>query len=190
MSIFTEGEMQALVDHIRSELTDDCHCWFRNVSNPWGLKLDLCFSHFHEEDPDDEEVTTVMFDMTFYNRQIVDRRSGYVFEMRHTNLRKVIDLVPHVLDNYKYSKMHDKLVPKTSETEANFRTASLKLVKRKKTEDFVCCVCLEPNTVFTNCGHCLCRLCDSSMEPKWHLEPQKQFGIKCPMCRELITNLQ
>jgi hypothetical protein len=54
-----------------------------------------------------------------------------------------------------------------------FNKKHIKPIIIKKTSDVDCCVCLDPSTNLTNCGHLLCISCMYSLTEKL-----------CPVCRQ------
>ena len=97
---------------------------------------------------------------------------------------EVIDYIYNIRKQYTYSKLLDTLILNDNFLKEERRIKSLMFIKDETFDE--CCVCMEKNTVLTNCGHNLCRSCHSQILFKNKIINNKQHQFSCPMCRQCI----
>jgi hypothetical protein len=87
----------------------------------------------------------------------------------------------------RYSKLTDKVYNDEDEMKHFEKIEKAKLAITKQTENFSCCVCKEPNKIFTVCSHNLCRYCFTKIYMSTKCCEDHCSDIPCPICRGNIN---
>ena len=93
----------------------------------------------------------------------------------HKIVTEYIKFVYEIAVNYKYSKILDFLILKNDIKKKEELKLAVNMLTHHQMQN--CCVCYDPNSVFTDCNHSICRECLSSLKTK-----------RCPMCRKSISD--
>jgi len=93
-------------------------------------------------------------------------------------LIEFLKVIYNLNKDYTYSKITDNLILITEKNDIENEIFAKMFLKHTEIND--CSVCMEKNTVLTNCGHNLCRLCYEKIK-------KPSCCTLCPICRNCLN---
>jgi hypothetical protein len=107
-------------------------------------------------------------------------------EFKKDKIKELLGVIHDLKNTHFYSKILDAIIDKNSKDELVCKSKFF-LVSKEIEE---CCVCYEKNTVLTECGHNLCRICYIKCAVLCDCEcPTHAKIVNCPLCKNQLTHI-
>ena len=153
-----------------------------------GLEVEIVLKFFKDNDK--------IFINTHYNNDYtyldnedavkIDLKFRTKKEFKKDKLKELLEMIYELKNTHFYSKILDEIIDKNSKDELVYKSKFF--LNSKEIEE--CCVCNEKNTVLTECGHNLCRICYIKCAVLCECEcPTHGKIVYCPLCRKQLTHI-